>query len=131
MKKWFRRITDELRSRTSVTVTFDDDGTLHWTINGGDPPYTLPWGTVYPPNSCITEAPGTPRDACHHLVGSYTKRVFLIVNPRTGESASVKEPGGEFIPSSYASNYMRCSRACWREILAGEDRIYQQRRESE
>lgn len=74
-----------------------------WSIEDRDPPWSLPWGIVYEPNSVSIDDPNVSRKACHAPVGTWSKRVFTIVNPcgKTDDDlfVCVPEPGGEFTAS--------------------------------
>jgi hypothetical protein len=94
-----RRIVDgpasQFRKHRGVHLEDAGGGVMLWSLQDA-PPYTLPWGFVYPPRR-VTVVEPSPEYRCHALTGEYTKRVFSIIVP-CGEHATLFEPGGEFIP---------------------------------
>lgn len=72
-----------------------ENGVFHWSIENKRAPLSLPWGFVYPPGTVGAVDPQR-QYSCHYRVGHYSKRLFVIVVPRTAEYTQILEPGGEW-----------------------------------
>lgn len=106
-----------------------EESKIHWQLEDKEPPLSLPWGTVYPPNGVSIEDPSSEFDYIangrrHYRAGTWSKRAFLVVDPRRAEDDGIGlflEVGGVFTPSA-CSGSSPADRPVYKPRVCGRQR---------